>query len=74
MVNKIAKDITKLEYKLMESFFPGPFTIILKKRNVVPNIVNAYSNTVGIRMPSSEIAKKLVEYAGVPIATPSANI
>lgn len=74
MVDKIAKDITKLEYKLMERFFPGPFTIILKKRDIVPNIVTANSDTVGIRMPSSKIARKLVEYAGVPIATPSANI
>ena len=74
MVNKVAKDITELEYKLMERFFPGPFTIILKKRDIVPNIVTANSDTVGIRMPSSKIARKLVEYAGVPIATPSANI
>lgn len=74
MVNKVAEDITELEYKLMERFFPGPFTIILKKRDIVPNIVTANSDTVGIRMPSGEIARKLVEYAGVPIATPSANI
>ena len=74
MVNKVAENITELEYKLMERFFPGPFTIILKKRDIVPNIVTANSDTVGIRMPSGEIARKLVEYAGVPIATPSANI
>lgn len=73
MVNKIAKDITKLEYKLMERFFPGPLTIILKKKEIVPNII-AYQDTIGIRMPSGEIARKLVEYANVPIATPSANI
>ena len=74
MVEKIAKDITKIEYKLMEKFFPGPFTIILKKKDIIPNIVTANQNTVGIRMPSEEIARRLVEYANVPIATPSANI
>ena len=74
MVNEIAKDITELEYKLMEKFFPGPFTIILKKRDIVSNIVTAGKVTVGIRMPSGEIARKLIEYANVPIATPSANI
>lgn len=74
MVNEIAKDITELEYKLMEKFFPGPFTIILKKRDIVSNIVTAGKDTVGIRMPSGEIARKLIEYANVPIATPSANI
>ena len=74
MVNQVAKDITELEYRLMEEFFPGPFTIILKKKNIVPDIVTAGQDTVGIRMPAGEIAKKLVEYANVPIATPSANI
>ena len=74
MVNQVAKDITDLEYKLMEEFFPGPFTIILNKKDSVPDIVTAGQNTVGIRMPSGEIARKLVEYANVPIATPSANI
>lgn len=74
MVNQIAQDITELEYKLMEKFFPGPFTIILKKKHIVSNIVTAGQDTVGIRMPSGEISRKLVEYANVPIATPSANI
>lgn len=74
MVEKLAKDITELEYKLMESFFPGPFTIILKKQNIVPNILTANQDTVGIRMPSNEIAINLIEYANTPIATPSANI
>lgn len=74
MVNQVAKDITDIEYKLMQEFFPGPFTIILKKKDIVPNIVTAGQDTVGIRMPAGEIARKLVEYANVPIATPSANI
>lgn len=74
MVNQVAKDITDLEYKLMEEFFPGPFTIILKKKDIVPDIVTAGQGTVGIRIPAGEIARKLVEYANVPIATPSANI
>lgn len=74
MVNKVAQDITDLEYKLMERFFPGPFTIILNKKDIVPDIVTANSNTVGVRMPSEEITRKLMEYANVPIAAPSANI
>ena len=74
MINKIAKNITDLEYKLMEAFFPGPFTIILNKKDIVPNIVTSNQQTVGIRMPSGKIARKLVELAGVPLATPSANI
>lgn len=74
MVKSIAKDITEIEYKIMEKFFPGPLTIILKKKDIVPDIVTAGQETVGVRMPSGEIARKLVELSGVPIATPSANI
>ena len=58
----------------MEKFFPGPLTIILKKEDIVPDIVTAGQDTVGVRMPSGEIARKLVENAGVPIAAPSANV
>lgn len=74
MVGKIAKDITDIEYKIMEAFFPGPLTIILKKKGNVPDIITAGKETVGIRMPSGEVARKIVEYANVPIAAPSANI
>lgn len=74
MVKMVAKDVSNLEYDLMEKFWPGPFTIILKKKKDVPDILTANGDTVGVRMPSGEIAKKLIEYAGVPIATPSANI
>lgn len=74
MVELVAKDITETEYKIMEKFFPGPLTIILKKKDIVPDIVTAGQDTVGIRMPNGEIAIKLVELANVPIAAPSANI
>ena len=74
MVDMVSKNISDLEYKLMNAFFPGPFTIILQKTDIVPSIVTANHNTVGIRMPSGIIARKLVELSGVPIAAPSANI
>ena len=74
MVKMVAQNITELERTLMEQFWPGPFTIILKKKKVVPDILTANGDTVGVRMPSGIIAKQLIEYAGVPIATPSANI
>ena len=74
MAETIAKDITDMEYKLMEKFFPGPLTIILKKKSIVPDNLTNNNDTVGIRMPDNIIAKKLIEYSNVPIATPSANI
>ena len=74
MVKMVAEDVSDLEYALMEKFWPGPFTIILKKKKIVPDILTANSDTVGVRMPNGIVAKKLIEYAGVPVATPSANI
>lgn len=74
MVNLIAKDITETEYKIMKNFFPGPLTIILKKKKNVPDIVTAGQDTVGVRMPRGDVARKLVELSRVPIAAPSANI
>ena len=74
MLEKIATNISELEYKLMKAFFPGPFTIILKKKDVVPDIVTCGMDTIGIRMPDLELTRKLIDLAGAPLATPSANI
>ena len=74
MLNSISISINDIEKKLIDSFWPGPFTIILSRSNAVPDCVTGGLDTVGIRMPSGKIANKLIEYAGVPIAAPSANI
>lgn len=74
MIEQVAKDITDLEYSIIKKFCPGPLTIILKKKDIVPDILTAGSNTVGVRMPANDIALKLIDYSGVPLATPSANI
>ena len=74
MVEQIAKDITPIEYKLINKFFPGPLTIILKKKDTVSDILTAGLSTVGVRIPESDIALNLIKMSGVPIATSSANI
>ena len=74
MIPKIAQNISDIEYTLMKTFWPGPFTIILERTDIVPDIVTAGLDTVGIRMPSGIIANKLISYADVPIAAPSANV
>lgn len=76
MVEKIVEEITQLERKLIENFWPGPLTIIFKRKNnkIIPNVVTANLDTVGIRMPSNIIAKELIEKSGIPIAAPSANV
>lgn len=74
MIDKVATNITELEYKIMKTFFPGPLTIVLNKKGIVPKEVTANGDTVGVRMPANDEALKLIELSGVPIATPSANI
>jgi len=74
MLEQIAEDITEIEAKLMKAFWPGPLTIVLKRKSCVPNIVTGGLDTVGVRLTSGEIARKLVESSGFPIAAPSANI
>lgn len=73
-INKYVKEITPLAKKVMEKFWPGPLTIILEKKDIVPNETSANLSTVGVRMPSNKIALELIKEAGVPIAAPSANI
>lgn len=74
MLDEIAENISELEYKLMDSFWPGPFTIILNKKKGIANEATCGGDTVGVRMPSNRIAYELIKRAGVPIAAPSANI
>lgn len=59
---------------LIDAFMPGPFTIILKKSKLVPDGVTAKMDTVGIRFPKNDTARRLIEAAGVPVAAPSANL
>lgn len=73
-INKYAYISNDVEKKLIDSFMPGPFTIILKKKEIIPNNVSAGFDTVGIRIPSNYIANKILSYNNLPIAAPSANI
>lgn len=72
-VHKIAKDIPDLFFKLAEKFWAGPLTMIVPKKDTIPYETSGRLETVGIRMPSHPIARKLIEIAGVPISAPSAN-
>lgn len=73
-INILAEEITPAAEKIIDKFFPGPVTIILKKNEIIPSIVTAGLSTIAIRMPSNPIANKFIYFAGVPIAAPSANI
>lgn len=60
--------------KLMDAFWPGGLTIVLKKREKVPAIMVSGGETVGVRMPNHEVALKIIEQAGGVLPTTSANI
>lgn len=59
---------------LMETFWPGPLTIVVPRSAIVPDIVTAGLDTVAVRMPSHPVAAALIRAAGCPIAAPSANV
>lgn len=71
---KLAKDIPSKVYQLINKFWPGPLTIILKKHSIVPDGTTGGLDTVAIRMPDNFIARELINKSGVFIAAPSANI
>jgi len=58
---------------LARHYWPGPLTLVLPKRTLIPDIVTAGLPTVGLRMPAHPLALELIRAAGVPIAAPSAN-
>lgn len=73
MIEQIA-EISLAAEKLIETFLPGPLTIILPKKNIVPDFVTCNSKSVGVRFPNNAVAQDFIKIAGVPIAAPSANI
>jgi L-threonylcarbamoyladenylate synthase len=70
----LATDIPVKAYQLAEVFWPGPLTIILKKKDCVPYSTTGGLDTVAIRLPANQIARSLIAEAGVFVAAPSANI
>ncbi len=73
-IDGFAAEIPEGARLLADKFWPGPLTMILKKKDAIPDRVSAGLWTVGIRIPENEIARKFIAECGVPIAAPSANI
>lgn len=73
-VEQLIESLTPIASQLMEAFWPGPLTLVMKKSERVPDIATGGLDTVGVRMPQHPIALELIRLAGVPIAAPSANI
>ncbi len=67
-------DIPESAYRLAERFWPGPLTMVLPARDNVPKCTTAGLSTVAMRCPKTEVTRKIIALAGVPIAAPSANL
>lgn len=72
-MQKYAK-INDAALRCAQTFWPGPFTMILPKRDCIPDIVSAGLDTVALRCPASKTARDIIRLSGCPLAAPSANI
>lgn len=73
MARTVVADWPDTADRLAQRFWPGPLTLVLHKKPVVPSIISAGLDTVGVRMPAHPVALALIAAAQVPIAAPSAN-
>ena len=67
------KEIPEMALLLAKQFWPGPLTLLLKKKNVIPDLVTAGLDTVAVRIPRHPITKSLLKQLDFPLAAPSAN-
>ena len=75
MLKELIDSISPIEQKLMDTFWPGPLTIKLRKRpGILPDIVSAQDEYLRIRLISEGIVSKIIQTAGVPVVAPSANL
>ena len=74
MIDKLVIDKTDSAKLLIDTFMPGPITLVMKKSEKIDDIVSAGRPTVAVRFPENEVALSLIENAKTPIAAPSANL
>ncbi|MGH9900137.1 MAG: L-threonylcarbamoyladenylate synthase [Pyrinomonadaceae bacterium] len=72
-ISVVARRVPPSAQKLIDTFFPGPLTIILPKREEISSVVTAGLQTIGVRMPRDPFAQEFLHACGVPVAAPSAN-
>jgi len=73
MLDGLVEEVPATARRLMEQFWPGPLTLLLRRAPAVPDVVTAGRPLVGVRMPAHPVALELIRRAGVPVAAPSAN-
>ena len=70
----ICHDIPEAAYRLAQAFWPGPLTMVLPAKDIVPKGTTAGLSTVAVRCPDSDLTRSIIRLSGVPIAAPSANL
>ena len=71
---KLTDLMTRDMETLMDNCWPGPLTMVVPAKEIVPRVTTGGLDTVAVRMPSDEVARALISESGVPIAAPSANL
>lgn len=74
MMGNLVYELSDEIKEFLNHFWPGPLTVVMKKKEIIPDAVSCGLDTVAIRMPNNEIARSFIKQCGVPIAAPSANI
>lgn len=72
-LEQIAAQVPEKAYKLAVAFWPGPLTLVLKKKSNVPDIITSGQDTVAVRVPNHKTALELLAHLDFPLAAPSAN-
>ena len=73
-VQDLAEPIQANAKVLMDKFWPGPLTVVLRRKPLIPDAVTGGLDTVALRLPDSLIAREIIALSGCPIAAPSANV
>lgn len=72
-LGRYCQNIPEAAWRLAEKFWPGPMTMILPRKDVVPDVVTAGLDTVGMRCPAHPLCREIIRLADVPVAAPSGN-
>lgn len=74
MAKKYTKNFNKIAETLANKFWPGALTMVFEKNDLIPKIVTANKETIGVRIPDNEVTLNIINELSLPIACPSANI
>ena len=74
MIEDVVEELSDMERVIIDKFFPGPLTLVVRRGKNIPDILTSGTDYVGVRMPKNKTALRIINAAKVPIATTSTNI